>query len=155
MDLTKILTISGKSGLYKLLANNKNNIIVEALKDKRRYPIFSNEKISSLEEISIYTETGDIPLKDVFVLLYKHTKHQPVDQIIIKDNKLLYELFNEFLPEYDKDLVFHSHMKKICQWYNELLSVGIINEEVVEENNEKIEEEDKNSQENSENKIEK
>ncbi len=147
MDLTKILTISGKSGLFKLLTNNKNNIIVEALKDKRRFPVFSNEKISSLEEISIYTNTGDLPLKDVFALLYKYNNKQPIETEIIKDNKSLHTLFDEFLPQHDKDLVYPSHMKKICQWYNELLTADIINDEAIE----KLEELNKEIEEDKEN----
>ncbi len=63
MDLTEILSISGKPGLYKMLSHTKNGMLVESLDDKKRFPVFAHEKVSSLEEISIFTEEEDIPLK--------------------------------------------------------------------------------------------
>ncbi|MDL2228250.1 DUF5606 domain-containing protein [Bacteroidales bacterium OttesenSCG-928-K03] len=143
MDLKDILTISGKPGLYKLIANNKNGLIVESLRDNKRVAVFATDKISSLDEISIFMENEDMPLKDVFVKLYKHLEHKPVEQNIINDNKKMKELFKAFLPEYDEDRVYASHQKKLFQWYNELLSLNLIDE--IEETavEEKVDETDK------------
>ena len=71
MDLTKILSISGKPGLFLMVGDAKNKIIVESLLDGKRYPAFSHDKVSSLKEISIYTKTDDMPLDEVFQNIFK------------------------------------------------------------------------------------
>mgnify|MGYP006310563649 CR=1 FL=1 len=77
MDLKEILAISGKPGLYKLLSQTKTGAIVESLLDQKRFPVFAHEKISSLEEISIFTETDDIALKDVFKKINEIQEEKP------------------------------------------------------------------------------
>ena len=133
MDLKDILTVAGKPGLYKLVASNKNGFIVESFRDNKRIPIFASDKISALDEISIFTENEDMPLKVVFVKLYQHLNHQAVEQSILDDNKLMKQLFEAFLPEYDEERVYASHQKKLFTWYNELLAFDLIDENIEEE----------------------
>ena len=70
MDLTEILAISGKPGLYRMISHTKSGMLVESMNDQKRFPVFAHEKVSSLEEISIFTESEDLPLKDVFKKIY-------------------------------------------------------------------------------------
>lgn len=133
MDIREILTISGKSGLFKLVSNSRNTFIVESLADGKRFPAFARDKVSSLDEISIFTDEDDMPLRDLFVKLYKYQNHAPVDAGIIGDNDKLKALFDSFIPNYDRDRLYVSHMKKIAGWYNELLSHDLISEEINED----------------------
>ena len=123
--LKEILSISGKPGLQKLISNSSNAIIVESLIDGKRFPAYSNSKIIALEDISIYTEKEDIPLKEVFKRIY--TKEEGKKTLSHKEaNEKIIAYFNE-IPEYDKDRVYTSDMKKIIQWYNLLTDKGILN----------------------------
>ncbi len=117
MDLTKILSISGKSGLFLVVAQTKTGAIVESFNDQRRFPVFASEKMSSLEEISIFTTDEDVPLKDVFKKIFD--KENGGQAIVDKDNNnALKAYMEEILPEYDKDRVYVSDMKKLFTWYN-------------------------------------
>ncbi|MDR0802043.1 DUF5606 domain-containing protein [Fluviicola sp.] len=133
MDLTGIIAISGKSGLYKVLAQGKNNIIVESLEDKKRVPAYASDKISALDDISIYTYDEDKPLKEIFISIFekesgKETISHKEDQGKLKDYLL------EILPDFDQERVYASDIKKIFQWYNLLLKAGaLVMEEVKEE----------------------
>ena len=124
--LKEILSISGKPGLQKLISNSSNAIIVESLIDGKRFPAYSNSKIIALEDISIYTEKEDIPLKEVFKRIY--TKEEGKKTLSHKEtNEKIIAYFNEIVPEYDKDRVYTSDIKKIIQWYNLLTDKGILN----------------------------
>ncbi len=126
MDLSEILSITGKPGLYKVVTQAKNGIIVESLIDGKRFTAFSNERISSLEEISIFSETEDIPLKDVFKSLFE--KFNGKAGISHKsDGKLLKETFEEVVPDYDSERVYISDIKKVIQWYNLLADKEMLN----------------------------
>ena len=123
--LKEILSISGKPGLQKLISNSSNAIIVESLIDGKRFPAYSNSKIIALEDISIYTEAEDMPLKEVFKRIY--TKEEGKKALSHKEpNEKIIAYFNEIVPEYDKDRVYTSDMKKIVQWYNLLTEKGIL-----------------------------
>jgi hypothetical protein len=125
MDLKGIISISGKAGLFKVVAQGRNNIIVQALGDKRKFPIFSTDKVSALEDISIYTYEEDVPLVDVYVKLAEHENYQP--SINHKENgAALRERISAFLPSYDEDRVHDSDLKKLFQWYNLLVNHGIV-----------------------------
>ena len=117
--LKGILSISGQSGLYKLVAESKNNIIVESLETKKRMPVYSTVKVSALEDIAIYTETGDIPLKDVFKAIYDH-ENGNVAISPKASNQELKKYFEKIVPEYDKERVYISDIKKVLLWYNSL-----------------------------------
>lgn len=117
MDLTEILAISGKPGLYKMLSQTKTGMLVESMDDQKRFPVFAHEKISSLEEISIFTETEDIPLKEIFKKIHdlleggKALSHKSTPDE-------LKDFFDDAVPDYDKERVYVSDIKKVIQWYN-------------------------------------
>lgn len=124
--LKEILSISGKPGLQKLISNSSNAIIVESLIDGKRFPAYSNSKIIALEDISIYTENEDMPLKEVFRRIHVKENGQPALSHKDSSEKII-AYFNEIVPEYDKDRVYTSDMKKIIQWYNLLHEKGLLN----------------------------
>ena len=117
MNLTGIISISGKPGLYKVVAQGKNNIIVESLEDKKRIPAYSSDRISALDDISIYTYDEDISLKEIFKSI--HVKENGATCISHKEDKNKLEKYLlEILPNYDQERVYPSDVKKIFQWYN-------------------------------------
>jgi len=125
MDLSKILSIAGKPGLYEMVSNTKNGVLVESLVDGKRVPAFSHERISSLEEISVFTEIDDVPLKQIFHSMYNITNQQAA--LSHKSStKELVAFFESVLPTYDRDRVYASDIKKMIQWYNLLQSKGLI-----------------------------
>lgn len=119
--LKKILSISGKPGLYKLVSTSKTITLVESLIDKKRLPIYPQEKIVSLGEIAIYTSTDEIPLKDVFVSIKEIENGGKIADEHKSSNKNLFSYFETVLPEYDRDKVYASDIKKIVNWYNLLI----------------------------------
>lgn len=116
MNLSTILSISGKPGLYKLISQTKTGALVESLLDSRRMPAFSHERISSLEDISIFTEEDDVPLKKVLQSIYR--KENGGDCIDNKaDEKDIRAYMEEVLPNYDRERVYLSDMRKLFSWY--------------------------------------
>lgn len=132
MNLTGIIAISGKPGLYKVLAQGKNNIIVESLEDKKRVPAYASDRISALDDISIYTYDDDKPLKEIFISIFEKEKGKETISHKEDQNKLKAYL-SEVLPNFDQDRVYASDIKKIFQWYNLLLKAGAL---VIEEEKE-------------------
>ncbi len=121
MDLSKILSISGRAGLFKVISQAKNAVIVESLIDQKRIPAFGHEKMSSLEEISVFSTGEDILLKDIFRKMHDNLKeNETIDPK--SDNKILQEFFLEVIPEYDQERVYPSDIRKILNWYNLLLA---------------------------------
>lgn len=138
MNLAGIISISGKPGLYKVIAQGKNNVIVESLIDHKRSPAYASDRISALDDISIYTLDADVPLKDVFAALY--AKYDGKEGISHKeDNIKLQEVLFDVLPSYDEDRVYPSDIKKLFQWYNLLVKTGVLVPEEKEEKAEKSE----------------
>ncbi len=138
MDLSKILAVSGRPGLYKHIAQSKNSVVVESLTDGKRSSAFINEQISSLNDISVFTEGEDIKLEEVFKKIYKKENGKKA----ISHNTAPEELkkyFEQAVPEYDKDRVYTSDIKKIIKWYNILIDANILefNEDEKNENTEK------------------
>lgn len=131
MDLKEILSVSGRAGLFKVIAQAKNGAIVESLIDKKRFPVFTTDKISTLADISVFCENEDMPLKDVLKKLLEHAQSQPIEGVA-EDATALKAYFEAFLPEYDKERVYVSDMKKIINWFNLLLKNDILNFEVEE-----------------------
>ncbi|MBR1644530.1 MAG: DUF5606 domain-containing protein [Bacteroidales bacterium] len=133
MDLSNILVVSGKPDLYELLSHTKGGAIVESLADKRRMPVFKNDRISSLNEISIFTEEGDKPLREIFQDIYKKEGQQPISFDIRKsESAVLFDYFRSILPNYDTERVHASDVKKVLNWYNLLLQAGKIDLETPE-----------------------
>jgi len=135
MNLKEIMAIAGKPGLYKMIAQAKNGIIVESLIDQKRIQAFSHDKVSTLGEISVYTEAGDTPLRDILRTMFTKLEGKPAPDFKGDNNKIK-QFFGEILPDYDKERVYVSHMQKITGWYNLLLEKGLIDmEEETEEGN--------------------
>ena len=125
MDLSKIMTISGKSGLFQVVSQLKNAVLVESLIDKKRFPAFSHDRISTLEEISIFTYKEDILLKDVLKNIFEKEQGKPAPDAK-SDDKTLKAYFLEILPDYDQDRVYVSDIRKVLSWYNQLLEHNLL-----------------------------
>lgn len=136
-DLSKILSVSGKHGLYKFLALSRtNSAIAEALCDGHRTVFDPHSRITTLSDIAIYTDEGEFKLKDVFLSINKalEGKDAPTSKSSEAEIKAL---FDKAVPNYDPDRFYFSHMKKILDWYNELVkyaSLDFVEEEEPEEN---------------------
>ncbi|RKD88219.1 DUF5606 family protein [Mangrovibacterium diazotrophicum] len=122
--LKGILSISGQPGLFKLVAEAKSSIIVESLLTGKRQPAYSTSKISSLEDIAIFTQTGEVALKEVLKSIAEKQNGAEVGKL---EGNALKAYFGEVLPEYDQDRVYTSDMKKVIQWYNLLLKNDLLN----------------------------
>lgn len=142
MDLSKILSISGKGGLFKVVSQSKNAVIVESLVDKKRFPAFGHERMSSLEEISIFTTGDDRPLKEVMKAFFDKLEGKAALDPKSADKDLV-QKFGEIVPDYDTDRVYVSDIRKVFAWYNLLLSNDLLDfsEETSEEKKEEIVEE--------------
>ncbi len=145
MDLKKILTISGQPDLYQLITNTPKGIIVESIVTKKRTQAFASQRVNSLEDIAVYTEEGEVPLREVLVKMYKH---QNGEQAISHkaDNKEIKQYFEDFFPEYDKDRVKLSAMKRIIKWYNLLAENNLVDDKVEEEKTEKTDTKEETSE---------
>jgi len=129
IDLTGIIAISGQSGLYKVVAQSKNGIIVEGLTDKKRTSISSTAKVSSLEDISMFTTGDDKPVSEIMKSIFDKEKGGAcLDSKA--DDKAVAAYFESVLPEYDKERVYTSNMKKLYVWYNALQSTGNLKEKI-------------------------
>lgn len=122
--LKRILSISGKPGLYKLMSQGKNMLIVENIATGKRMPAYARDKVVSLGDISIYTNNGDVPLTDVLEKVKEATGCQTVDVKSMKETELR-DYFKTILPEYDEDRVYTTDIKKLFSWYNQLVAAGV------------------------------
>jgi hypothetical protein len=123
--LKEILSISGKPGLYKMISQGKNMIVVESLLDGKRVPAYTKDKVVSLGDIAIYTNTEEIPLGQVFENISNKENGSvcPIDPKA--DNNMLRKYMEEVLPDFDRDRVYPSDMRKMFAWYNILINNGI------------------------------
>ncbi len=139
--LKGILSISGQGGLFKLIAEAKNSIIVESITTGKRMPAHSTAKISALEDIAIFTDEGDVNLKVVLKNIFDlENGGEAISHKSSGDE--LKKYFEKVLPDYDKDRVYVSDIKKVLMWYNTLLENELLNfEEEVEESTDEISEE--------------
>lgn len=122
----RILTISGKPGLYRLLSQGRNMFIVEAVDaTKKRMPVYNSDKVVMLDDIAIYTDTEEVPLREVFAKIQE--KENGVLSIDIKSStpEELVEYFETVMPDYDRERVYLTHIKKIYSWYNILVENGV------------------------------
>ena len=117
-DLSKILSVSGKSGLFQYLAQARNGVIAEALSDKKRIMLDIKSRITTLADISIFADSGELKLKEVFLSLGKIYKDQPGPDKLPENE--LNALFAKAVPDYDQNRFYPSHMKKVLDWYNQL-----------------------------------
>jgi len=141
MGLKDILVISGQGGLFKYISQGRNNVIVEGLSDQKRFNIPASAKISMLEDIAVFTEGDDIPLREIFQRI--QTKENGGVAISHKSSDAeLKNYFAEVVPEYDKDRVYLSDIRKVVMWYNLLNELGINDFESPKEEKENGEESD-------------
>ena len=123
--LKKILSISGKPGLYRLLSYGKNIIIVEGLADGKRFPVSSRSKVVALGDIAIYTTGDDKPLAEVLKAVGEKYENKPVNAKAFTTKEDLNDFMVEILPDYDVDRVYSTDIKKLISWYNALIAAGI------------------------------
>ena len=123
MKLDKVMSISGKPGLYELKAQTRGGFVAESMLDGKKISVNLRHNVSLLSEIAIYTYTEEVPLREVFQKIKE--KENGGEAISHKESKAkLEDYFSEVLPEYDEDRVYSSDIKKIIQWYNLLISKG-------------------------------
>ena len=141
MSLEKILSISGKPGLYRLENQTRTGFLAVSLIDGKRISVSARQNVSLLSEIAIYTLTEELPLREVFTKISeKENGGEAINHKVSRDK--LEEYFFEVLPDYDEDRVYPSDIKKIVQWYNLLIKNGFSDfSEETEDKSENVEEE--------------
>ena len=122
--LKRILSISGKQGLFRLVNQGKNMLIVESLLNGKRTPAYAHDKIISLGDITIYTVENDVPLADVFEAVKEKNEGKHVDVKALGDDEAVRAYFKEILPDFDEERVYTTDIKKVFNWYNQLLDAG-------------------------------
>jgi hypothetical protein len=125
MNISGILSIAGKPGLYKMVGQMKNGIIVESIDTGKRFPAYASHKVSALEDITIYSQDNDVPLGEVFERIYKAEKGKTT----IDPNSSGAELkakMEAVFPEYDEERVYTSDLKKVFKWYNLLVENDLL-----------------------------
>ena len=138
MSLEKILSISGKPGLYELKTQTRTGFVAEALADGKKMSVSIHHNVSVLSEIAIYTYAEEVPLREIFKRI--QAKEDGAKSINHKESKtVLEQYFRDVLPDYDEDRVYASDMKKVIQWYNILQAKGITD---FEEKKEEVSEEE-------------
>lgn len=129
MSLEKIIAVSGKPGLFKLLAQTRGGFLAESLLDGKRQSINMRNNVSVLNEIAIYTYDEEIPLREIFKTIFD--KEEGKATIGHKSSKgELEKFFREILPEYDEERVYASDIKKVVQWYNLLEKASLLEEAI-------------------------
>ncbi|MBO5054512.1 MAG: DUF5606 domain-containing protein [Muribaculaceae bacterium] len=121
----RILSITGKPGLYRLINQGKNMLIVENVATGKRNPVYARDKVISLADVAIYTTGEDMPLYDVFDKISAKNNGEVVDMGSLKDDAKMRSYFTEILPEFDNERVHNGDIRKVFQWYNTLVSNGI------------------------------
>lgn len=125
--LREIISITGKPGLYRLLSQGKGTLIVEELGTGRRFPAHARDKVVSLGDIAMYTESGDTPLGEILDKVYARYEGKAIDTRALNGRKGAFkEAFGEIVEDFDRDRVHESDVKKLFSWYNILLSNGFV-----------------------------
>ena len=139
--LKKILSVSGKPGLYQMVSQGKNMLIIESLTDKKRIPAYARDKVISLGDIAIYTNEKEVPLYEVLSSVKQKENGQKVSIELSKASPdELRAYLAELLPDFDRERVYPTDIKRLLTWYNLLLEAGITEDEPQEEKQEKKEE---------------
>jgi hypothetical protein len=126
MDLKDFLVVSGHPGLFKMVSQGKNILIVESLETGHRMPVHGSTKVSSLEEIAVFAESGDKPLKEVLLLIHDSEGGSVGMNPKTATNEELRGFMGRILPDYDRDRVYISDIRKLVLWYNSLVQWGKI-----------------------------
>jgi len=125
MDLSKILSIAGKPGLFKVMNQSRGGVLVTSLNDGRKMVVGQTQRVSTLSDISIYTLEGDEPLENIFKTMFEQSEGKAVE-VNFKDDDALREYLFRIFPEHDEDRVYPSDIKKMIKWFNLLLSKGLL-----------------------------
>lgn len=133
MNLTKVLAISGKPGLYHLETQTRSGFLATSLADGKRISVGIRNNVSLLSEIAIYTFEKEVPLTEVFTNIKNFEEGKEARISPKSDGATLEEYFSQVLPNYDRDRVYASDIKKIIQWYNLLLAKGFLEEDAQED----------------------
>ncbi len=131
--LKTILAIAGKPGLYKLISQGKNILVVEALQTGKRTPAYNHEKIISLGDIAMFTDSDEVPLNEVFQSIQKLENGAKASVSTKDDDATLREYLAKVLPDFDRERVYTSDIKKLISWYNILIENGYTDFTEVEE----------------------
>lgn len=123
--LKRILSIAGRPGLFRLVNQGKNMLIVESLANGKRTPAYAHDKVVSLGDISIYTNEGDVPLTEVLETIRVKNDSKPVDVKALGSDAAIRAYFQEILPEFDQERVYTNDIKKLFSWYNQLIAAGV------------------------------
>ena len=124
MEFSKIISVTGKPGLFQVISQSKNAVIAESLIDHKRVAINATQNVSLLENIAIYTYEEDVPLLEVFTSMFEKTAGK--EALSHKESsKNLTAFFAEVLPGYDEERVYASNIKKVIQWFNALVKAGM------------------------------
>ncbi len=146
IKLKDILSISGKGGLFKFIAQARNGVVVESMDDHKRHVATATARVSSLDDIAIFTKEEEVPLSDIFMKI--HDKTEGKETISHKaSNDELKAVFDELVPDYDDERVYISDIKKVFQWYNQLLANDLL--EVIEKEEDSSEQEESPEQDES------
>lgn len=132
MDLSIIISVSGKPGLYKVVGRSRNGLIAESLNDQKRIPVLSTDKVSALSDISIFTYEDDLPLKDVLVKMFDHYEGKNTPDKL-NDGEWMASELRTVVPDYDEERVYTSDLKKLFKWYNLLNDKQLIDKEEAKE----------------------
>lgn len=127
IDLTGIISITGQPGLFKIIAQSKNGIIIEGLSDKKRSNIYSSTKVSTLSDIGMYTSGDEKPIEEIITSIVEKEKGGPCVNHKADDKEII-AYFSQILPDYDKERVYVSNMRKLFSWYTLLQSTGNLKE---------------------------
>jgi len=119
IKLKDILSISGKGGLFRFIAQARNGIVVESVEDGKRHVAQTTARVSSLDDIAIFTDGEEIPLSDVFMKIHEQGNGEPALSHKADPDELK-AAFREYVPDYDEDKVYISDIRKVFQWYNQL-----------------------------------
>ncbi len=123
--LKTILSISGRPGLFRLVNQGKNMLIVESLSDRKRGPVYARDKVVSLGDIAIYTYADEVPLADILDTIREKNDGKTVDVKAMGGDAAIREYFKTILPEFDEDRVYTNDIKKVFSWYNQLITAGV------------------------------
>ena len=122
--LKEILSITGKPGLFKIISQGKGILVVEELGSGRRFPAHARDKVVSLGDIAMYTESGDTPLGEILDKVYAKQEGKAIDVKELVKNKGLRSEFEAIVEDYDRDRVYDNDIKKLFTWYNILIDNG-------------------------------
>lgn len=132
--LKKILSITGRPGLFKIVSQGKGILIVEELGSGKRFPAHARDKVVSLGDIAMYTESGDTPLGEILDKVYAKYQRKRIDVKELVASKGLRPAFEAIVEDYDRERVYENDIKKLFTWYNILIDNGFTEFAQKEEN---------------------